>query len=230
MTQHCPFDDLSSIESSTCRISKHKDEVISAQKAMILSLSDAVNRLTYTLQSREEELKEEKKVRERTESDLESKNLHLLLENVELKNRVADLQDGFSSNLGQASTKPLPTSPPKTAGPCSMMTLPIASSRPTKSMMKQKQTQSPKGLILSPPKLPRRKSMMNLSNLNITSRFRNPNPSGASSKLSTAQSLFTSMAGKKIAWNDKRPKLIPRNIFFPAELVPVPDEMSDVSA
>jgi hypothetical protein len=69
MTHYCPFDDLSSIESSTCRISKHKDEVISAQKAMILSLSDAVNRLAYTLQSREEEMK----VRERTESDLESK-------------------------------------------------------------------------------------------------------------------------------------------------------------
>ena len=222
MTHHCPFDDLSSIESSTCRISKHKDEVISPQNAMILSLSDAVNRLAYVLQLREEELK----VRERTESDLESKNLHLLLENVELKNRVADLQDGFSSNLGEASTKPLPTSPPKTAGPCSMMTLSIPLSRPTKSMMKQKQTQSPKGLILSPPKLPKRKSMMNLSNLNITSRFRNPNPSGASSKLSTAQSLFT----KKITWKDKRPKLIPRNIFFPAELVPVPDEVSDVSA
>ena len=109
MTHNCPFDDLSSIESSTCRISKHKDEVISAQKAMILSLSDAVNRLAYTLQSREEKMKEEKKVRERTESDLESKNLHLLLEIEELKNRMADLHDGFSSNLGQESTKPLTT-------------------------------------------------------------------------------------------------------------------------
>ncbi|KAL3785526.1 hypothetical protein ACHAWO_001471 [Cyclotella atomus] len=182
MTHYCPFDDLSSIESSTCRIKR---------------------------------------------SDLESKNLHLLREIVELKNRMADLHDGFSSNLGQESTKPLTTFSTDDGWPVQHDDSfhPFEQTNEKHGEAKA-QTQTPKVAILSPPKLPRRKSMMNLSNLNITSRFRNPNPSGASSKLSTAQSLFT----KKITWKDKRPKLIPRNIFFPAELVPVPDEVSDVSA
>lgn len=213
------FDDLSSIESSTCRISKYKDEVISAQKAMILSLSDAVNRLACTLESREEEMK----IRERTESDLENKNVHLLLENIELKNRLTDKHDGFSSYFGQESTKPLTTfstddgwsfQHKSSCHPFDLNKEKLAGARV--------QNKSPKGAILSPLKLPRRKSMMNLSNLNITSRFRNPNLS--------ARSLFTGVAGKKIAWKDRSPKLIPRNILFTAELVPVPDDVSDVSA
>ena len=67
------YDDISSIESSSCRHRKHTNDLLTAQQAMIASLSTAVARLAITLQSKEEEIK----ARDRTESDLESKNLDL---------------------------------------------------------------------------------------------------------------------------------------------------------
>jgi hypothetical protein len=223
MMMQCSYDDISSIESSTCRISKHKDEVISAPKAMILSLSDAVSRLACTLQSKEQEMK----VRERTESDYESKCLSLMIENAELKNQLADVKDGLSLNLGQQSTKPLTATFSTDDGWSSQ---PEESFKPFDLLDEQidERIKIPHNVILSPPQIIRRKSMMNLSNLNV-SPFRTPLVGRASSRFSTAHSLFTSIKGKKVAWMDKRPKLIPRNICFTATLVPVSDEVSDIS-
>ncbi|KAL3789507.1 hypothetical protein HJC23_009743 [Cyclotella cryptica] len=222
-------DDVSSIESSSCRERKHTNNVISAQKAMIASLSDAVCRLACTLQSKEEEIK----VRDRTESDLESKNLDLLIENAELKSQMADLKDGLSSYAGQQSTKPLTPSSDDAWSFEYERNL-----KPFEFVQEQlygrndngtSQNVTPEAFKLPPTKLPRRKSLMNLSNLNLS---RNP-LSSATSRISTAKSLVTRIKGRKIAWKDKGgfyPKLIPKHVFFTAELVPISDEVSDISA
>lgn len=219
-------DDISSIESSSRRERKHINEVISAQKAMIVSLSDAVCRLAGTLQSKEEEIK----VRDRTESDLESKNLDLLIENAELKSQVADMKDGMSSCAGQQPTKPLTPSSDDAWSFEYERNL-----KPFEFVHEHLHGRNDNGAshlaVPEASKLPRRQSMMNLSNLNVSTSRRSP-LSSAISRISTAKSLVTSIKGKKISWKDNRgfyPKLIPKHIFFTAALVPISDDVSDVS-
>ena len=239
MMMACSWDDISSIDSSTCRNSKRKDELILAQKAVILSLSDEVSKLASNLQAQQQEMEareEEMKIRDRTESDLESKNLYLMIENAQLKNQVADLKDGLSSNenLGwQSSTKPTTTfsSDDKwTFTHDEYLPFEYLDDQSDESNRKENFTPPHDGNILSLPKLSRRKSMVDLSKINLAPRVRNPlSRVRDSTRFNTAQSLLTSMKGKKITWKDKRPKLIPRHVFFTAELVQEADEVSDVS-
>ena len=228
----CSWDDVSSIESSTCRNSKRKDDLVSAQNAIISSLTDAVSKLASNLQSREEEIK----IRDRTESDLESKNLYLMIENAELKNQIAEMKEGLSSNekLGWHSS----TKPTTTLSSDEKLNLTYDEYMPFEFLDDQSvergriENFAPpcRDNILSPPKLKRMNSMMNLTKINLDLRPREPlSRIGDNSRFTTARSLFTSMKGKKIAWKHKRPKLIPRYVTLNAKLVEEADELSDVS-
>eukprot|EP00580_Thalassiosira_gravida_P009855 CAMPEP_0201645810 /NCGR_PEP_ID=MMETSP0493-20130528/32813_1 /ASSEMBLY_ACC=CAM_ASM_000838 /TAXON_ID=420259 /ORGANISM="Thalassiosira gravida, Strain GMp14c1" /LENGTH=196 /DNA_ID=CAMNT_0048120833 /DNA_START=470 /DNA_END=1057 /DNA_ORIENTATION=+ len=115
MADTTPFycDDISSIDSSSCRERRYSDECdrVSKQKLVINSLTYAVQRLADTLRTKEVELetKEAKlevkavelKMKDRAEVDLECKMLDQLIEIQKLKNRVTDLTEGRASSLTQ---------------------------------------------------------------------------------------------------------------------------------
>ena len=87
------FDDISSIESSSRRERKFSEEQLAEKETVIQSLTYAVQRLADTLETKEVELQAkdaELKMTTRSEVDLESKVLDLMIENAELKNQVTD--------------------------------------------------------------------------------------------------------------------------------------------
>jgi hypothetical protein len=146
-----------------------------------------------------------------------------LIENAELKNQLADVKDGLSSNLDHASTKPL-TPLSASEDECAFSFHYDRSPEPVPN--KFCEWNDFEALHDVAPQdtehLPRRNSLINLSKLNLSNRFRNP------LSVNTAHSLFTRL-GKRRETQGFSPKLIPRHIFFETCLVPVSDEVSEVS-
>ena len=222
-------DDIFGIDSTMCRL---QSEVILAQKVIIASLSDAVSRLACTIQSKEEEIR----IRDRSESDYERKNLDLLIEIAELKHQVAELKDELSSNLEQQSAFVC-----KKDNRCDESYEPFEFLNDEDNENK-KEHYNLHDRILSPPNIIRKyMPMENVSNLdvnldiNLKPRVRHP-PSidCLHSTFGTAQSRLIPN-GHAFVWDwdeDECPTPnIPKQIFFPAELKlsPISDEVSDIS-
>lgn len=103
------FDDLSSIESSSCRERRYSaDDCISGHETAIKALTYAVQRLAGTLETKEEE-------RQKMDHDLKVKVQDLLKENAVLRNQVADLKEegtGTTAVIGVENDKNKNTSLP----------------------------------------------------------------------------------------------------------------------
>lgn len=230
-------DDISSIESSNCRERRHSYAQLSAQKSLIASLSNAVSRLATTLESKEEAHKakerafmEEMKMRERTESDLESKVLDLVIENSELKNRVVDLEEGVGCReLLQWRAPPVTPSSNMDDLFSLGQVLPSTSHSSSEYQTFESLNKENGELVLNEDI---KHHVSGITKLSLKPHLKKwPRVSvSINSKLgSTSKSLLTTIKKTRLSWIGMYPKLIPRHIFIDTELVFISDDVSEVS-